>query len=195
MKRKYYLRGIGIGIIFTAIVMSIAYNTTIKNDISDDKVIERAKELGMVEANNETKIDELLASTTPSPTPTEAGEEVEPANEPEPTSEAEPSATPTIAPEKQETELTPEVSDETDEDTDTSSNPDTIETKVVIEITEGMSSEGVAKLLKSKGIIEDAAAFNQYLVINKYTKDIRTGNYEIEPFLSYQKIADMIIFK
>ncbi len=50
MKLKYYLRGMGIGIVLTAIVMGFALGGR-KKAISDAEVIERAKALGMVEAN------------------------------------------------------------------------------------------------------------------------------------------------
>ena len=49
MKLKYYLRGMGIGIILTAIVMGFALGGR-KATISDAEVIQRAKELGMIEA-------------------------------------------------------------------------------------------------------------------------------------------------
>lgn len=49
MKLKYYLRGMGIGIILTAIVMGFALGGR-KATISDAEVIERAKALGMVDA-------------------------------------------------------------------------------------------------------------------------------------------------
>lgn len=225
MKRKYYLRGIGIGIIFTAVIMSIGYNTSYKNKISDKEIIVRAKELGMVEGNS-SNLDNLL-STTPSPTPakeagtdnlepggtTETSTEPEPSTEPETTKDADTTeeAGPTNTPETtKDTESgkdvkqtpTQEVDKEdtepiisSDKTDDTQNNSVEEEKKVMIEITEGMSSETVAKLLKSNGIIEDSDAFNQYLIINKYTKRIRVGTYEIEPYLSYQMIADMIIFK
>ena len=48
MKLKYYLRGMGIGIILTAIVMGFALGGR-KTTISDAEVIERAKTLGMVD--------------------------------------------------------------------------------------------------------------------------------------------------
>ena len=44
MKIKYYLRGLGTGIIFTTIVLMIIYSYR----TTDSKTIERARELGMV---------------------------------------------------------------------------------------------------------------------------------------------------
>lgn len=51
MKLKYYLRGMGIGIILTAIVMGFALGGR-KASISDAEVIERAKSLGMIDPNS-----------------------------------------------------------------------------------------------------------------------------------------------
>ena len=51
MKLKYYLRGMGIGIILTAIVMGFALGGR-KATLSDAEIIQRAKVLGMVEGNN-----------------------------------------------------------------------------------------------------------------------------------------------
>ncbi|MDE7258794.1 MAG: hypothetical protein K2N77_06100 [Lachnospiraceae bacterium] len=47
MERKYYLRGLGIGIAVTAIIMGIAVSGD--KAMTDDEIIARAKELGMVE--------------------------------------------------------------------------------------------------------------------------------------------------
>ncbi|MBP3475539.1 MAG: hypothetical protein J6K48_04385 [Lachnospiraceae bacterium] len=47
MERKYYLRGLGIGIAVTAIIMGIAVSDN--QTMTDEEVIARAKELGMVE--------------------------------------------------------------------------------------------------------------------------------------------------
>ncbi|MCH5263005.1 MAG: hypothetical protein J1F42_08830 [Lachnospiraceae bacterium] len=47
MERKYYLRGLGLGIAVTAVIMGIALSG---NDaMTNDEIIARAKELGMVE--------------------------------------------------------------------------------------------------------------------------------------------------
>ncbi len=53
MKLKYYLRGMGIGIILTAIVMGFALGGR-KATLSDAEIIQRAKALGMIEAESGT---------------------------------------------------------------------------------------------------------------------------------------------
>lgn len=49
MKLKYYLRGIGIGIIVTAIILSIVNGVSnSSNKMTNPQIVEKAKELGMV---------------------------------------------------------------------------------------------------------------------------------------------------
>ncbi len=62
MKLKYYLRGMGIGIILTAIVMGFALGGR-RSAISDAEVIKRAKALGMVEAGAEV-LSEMSTETS-----------------------------------------------------------------------------------------------------------------------------------
>ena len=75
MKLKYYLRGMGIGIILTAIVMGFALGGR-KATLSDAEIIQRAKSLGMVDGENgvlldsqdqedEETSDDTSASSTP----------------------------------------------------------------------------------------------------------------------------------
>lgn len=62
MKLKYYLRGLGIGIIITTIILMISFSQR-KTDISDEEVMARAAQLGMImpeekDAETETQSDE-----------------------------------------------------------------------------------------------------------------------------------------
>lgn len=50
MKLKYYMRGIGIGVLVTTIILVIAFAFT-GNNMSDEEIIDRAKKLGMVESS------------------------------------------------------------------------------------------------------------------------------------------------
>ena len=49
MEKKYYFRGLGLGIIVTALIMGIALSRGEKREMTDAEVIARAKELGMTE--------------------------------------------------------------------------------------------------------------------------------------------------
>jgi hypothetical protein len=215
MKLKYYLRGMGVGILFSTIILSVAFHTTKKSQISDAEIIERAEELGMVNKGDVQMDDLLNPSTTPvaeqtSETTDETigSEETKETNTedmstevsntveqvtPEPTKEPTPAPTKTPVNE-QSNEQTSDKADSDDNSSDAAVNTDE-SNKVFIkfEIKPGMTSEDVANLLKDKGVVEDAKAFNQYLRQNEYTTDINIGKYEIEKFASYAEIADTIV--
>lgn len=83
MRLKYFLRGLGIGIVVTTIILAISHNAGRR--MSDSEVIERAKELGMAyttpaqENSTESAADttELVTTGQESPTDTEAGSTAE----------------------------------------------------------------------------------------------------------------------
>lgn len=52
MKLKYYLRGLGVGIVVTAVILTIANH--LGNKMSDEDIIKRAAKLGMVMKEDES---------------------------------------------------------------------------------------------------------------------------------------------
>lgn len=62
MKLKYFLRGLGSGVVVTALILSIAPGGD-KETMSDQEIIKRAEQLGMVQQERD-----LLAEATKSPT-------------------------------------------------------------------------------------------------------------------------------
>ena len=72
MKLKYYLRGLAVGILVTTIILAISFSQKEK-ELSDQEVINRAKQLGMVMADSGLKIriirriKKLLKSSIPMP--------------------------------------------------------------------------------------------------------------------------------
>lgn len=68
MEKKYYFRGLGLGIIVTAVIMGIALSGGRKREMTDSEVIARAKELGMTENTRllePTDTDENQEETEP----------------------------------------------------------------------------------------------------------------------------------
>lgn len=207
MKLRYYLRGLGIGMIVTALLMGIALK---KQPLSDAEIRVRAMELGMVDgdsrtlAGNQTSQDSGQAS--PDPT---AVSSTEPTATPSP----EPTTVPAVTPIPVETPssgsepdalkplpmvtLKPQV--ETSEPADAASVPDPARESaseqsdsVTFVIQRGQSSYGVAKALAEAGLIEDASAFDQYLESNGYSKRINSGTYEIPADSTEEDIAKII---
>lgn len=59
MERKYYLRGLGLGIVVTAVIMGMALSG--KRTMTDEEVIARAKTLGMVENTESMLLSDAAA--------------------------------------------------------------------------------------------------------------------------------------
>ena len=63
MKLKYFMRGVGVGMIFASLVLFAAYKAT-PPQMTDQQIRSRAKELGMIEGNNQDASVDALFSTT-----------------------------------------------------------------------------------------------------------------------------------
>lgn len=210
MKLKYYLRGLGIGILITTVILSLAGIG--RKNMTDEEVVKRAKELGMVESTllsdlpDQTKAEEVRPTEPETPEP-------ETSLQPE-TSEQEISAEPEAGPGLETSEpetLEPEVSSEPEESASTpetpvapketpvspeDGNPDTPAGETVtLVIGRGESSTTVSKNLQKAGIVEDAAAFDRFLCNNGYDKKIITGTYEIPYGASEEEITKIITRK
>ena len=206
MKLKYYLRGLGIGILITTVILSLAGIG--RKNMTDEEVVKRAKELGMVESTllsdlpDQTKAEEVRPTEPETSLQPETSEQENNA-EPE-TSEPE-TLEPEVSPEPEETASTPETpaapeeTPVTPEETPVSpedGNPDTPAGETVtLVIGRGESSTTVSKNLKKAGIVEDAAAFDRFLCNNGYDKKIITGTYEIPYGASGEEIAKIITRK
>lgn len=206
MKLKYYMRGIGVGIVFSVLVFS-AFDYG-KQQMTDAEIIQAAKELGMEEKK---PID--LSALAPTPMITgdqsileENKNEKNESNQQETQLEnsedkKENSAT-------QDDKSQDEVADSfnnkenlTSEETskqeitpvpenEESVSP-TKELKTLV-IQKGMHSHDVADLCESLGLVENAKEFDQYLIDQGYASGLRINRYEIPIGATYEEIAILI---
>ena len=176
MKLRYYLRGLGIGVIVTALIMGVA----LKDDksLSDAEIRARAAELGMVEEGSRTLAQfqsEQGNAATPSVSPTDSSTPTpSPSATPKPTESADPTPTATLIP-----TLTPSSEAEESEN-------------IIFMISSGQSSYTVSRNLADVGLIENADDFDRYLENNGYSKRISTGIYEIPVEATQEEIAKII---
>ena len=212
MKIRYYLRGLGLGIVFTAVFFLVGGSS--KQTMSDEMIKERAKELGMIENTvlvniedvSETKIPEMNYSETEM---TENIIEVESSIEVSLEEDlVEQSIFETEADEIEEVSTIEENSIE-EEQTETSTvieNPsaDSIEEEqpeeiqdskpadgqlISIVVNKGEGSDTVSQRLYEAGLIEDPYAYDKYLMQNGYDRRIGAGEHLIPIGASWQEIA------
>lgn len=210
MKFKYFLRGLGVGIVFGALIVFVAYQTSPNKLLTDDAVRNRAMELGMVE--RQTELDKVIKAdtteqasqetTSQAPATQEISEQTEAASTQE-TSEQTKAASTQETSEQTKAASTQEASGgaQTTEAVQTASTREAAATSetttaavetVQIKITSGMQSSSIAKVLEEKGVIEDAADFDRYLNKKGYATRLRVGSYEVQKQASYETIAKIL---
>lgn len=194
---KMYLRGLGIGIIVTAIILIIARNTG--NKMSDKEIIKRAEELGMV--MKETESDKLFPDKETQSTE-ESTTEVstkEPQTTEEPTTEAPTTEAPTTeaptteAPTTEAPTEPPTTEAPTQPPTEKPTMPpDTTVVTAKIVVTKGMFSEAISQAMERTGVISDWRKFNDYLEANGYAERLQTGTFTLKSTMSFEEMAKIL---
>lgn len=173
MKLKYYLRGLGIGILVTAVIMGVTQGSR-KETLSDREIRERAAALGMVEPGN--SLADLEAAETPAAT--EIPEAIET-----------PAATKT--PEAAETPAATEAPEVTARPTQKPAEEEE-GSSYTFEIQAGDSSYQVAYRLQQAGLVADARDFDNYLCSKGYDRKLKTGSYEIPETATEEEISEIL---
>ena len=216
MNLKYYLRGLGLGIIVTALILGIHYSRVSKPTMTDAEIKKRAEALGMVESGSLTQMaeqsqkDDAIKSAEELLESLEA-EELSTADDQVETDVDEP-VEESLEVEEESAETTEDIVDIVDDESlqqqDTDVTDDTIEqdTQPVMQVTDvsssitlniasGDSSYTVAKKLVDLGLVDDASDYDTYLCNGGYDRYIKAGTYEIPVDSSNETIAHMITGK
>lgn len=197
MKLRYYLRGIGLGIIvatFICICASMRNNKT----MSDAEIKAKASELGMIEnttlvkANDsEEDIKEALEETVSTPEPVTDEIEEEPAEEEEVIESSD--ELEVVEPEEIEEPVAEETVEEEEETV--TPEPETVAPSgdiVTIIIDKGNGSDTVARKLADAGLVSNAAEYDKWLIENGYDRRISAGAHRIPKGASNSEIASII---
>lgn len=181
MNKRYFLRGLGCGLIIGAIVMMVALSSQDKKDASTATPSDASKTASAEIQKSDTETEEpTVESTTKS--------EVEPVTEPEP----EPSTDPSTE-EKTDTS-TEAITEATSEDTTeaTSEAVTASEKGGSVTVTSGMSAQSVARRLHDIGVIDDEEDFYMYMYNNGYASKILQGTFTFTGDEDYEAIAKIL---
>ena len=194
MKAKYFLRGLGAGILLATIVLFAVYSYR----YSDSKIIQRAKELGMVyDSKEQDADDEKPASAAVKETTAELetkGASAETTTEPE-TKETQ--AETTTEPETKEppTETTTEPEIATQPATKATTAAVTGENtgdSIKVTIPSGTKATTLAQELENLKVVESAEDFKNFLIENSYTHRLLSGEFYLNAGMSYEEIISVI---
>lgn len=208
MKIRYYLRGLGLGILVTAIFFMVSGKNS--QPMSDEMIKARAKELGMSESvvlselstEEETTEENTTEITTNEEVTTEQVEEETTVTEEtvseEPVSEeteaeetsseeavSEESTEETVVEVASQSSSTQEAEPESETPENTASNTE----PVTITVNRGEGSDTVSRRLQEAGLVADAYEYDKYLMANGYDKRIGAGEHVIPAGATWEDIA------
>ena len=187
MKLKFYLRGLGIGIVVTAIIMSLAFSKK-EEVMTDEQIKARAIELGMTDDSG--VLSDLSKETESDNTLEDVSENVISENTLSNNSLSE-----------NETEQINTISKNTISKNEVKKNETVTEEKVTetkivaITIQSGDGSNTVAKRLEQAGLVKNAVIYDAYLCKNGYDKKLCVGVHEIPMGSSDEEIAKLLCEK
>ena len=213
-KHKYYMRGIGVGIVICALILIVA-RINRPATISNDEIISRARALGMVDpgdlslsaanglgsddggAVNGNGADQGGNTGVADADPVQNGGTDTPGTDIDQNDGTDTPGTDTDQNDGTDTPGTDiDQNDGTDTqttDTDQGGNTDNQEQSyAVLVIERGNSSNVVADKLQALGVIEDSKDFDRYLVNHGYANRISVGTFQIPYGSGYEFIAKTI---
>ena len=189
MKLKYYLRGLGIGIMVTTVLMSFIRQP---EELTDTQIKARARELGMVEENvlADLKKEEDVSFEKNAGEGNIAQEENE-------KTENDDNVIPNNEETSDEGNLEVEKNDEgtmdeTNFESHIEESDEVVESYMVISIDGGNGSETVSRKLYNAGLVDSAVEYNQFLIENDYATRLRPGNHEIPIGATYDEMAKIL---
>lgn len=180
MKLKYYLRGLGIGIIVTTVILMISFSKR-EVKMSDEEVIARATQLGMVmKEEDQTETDTEMDTETDQEAETESGGD-------------------------DSQNVQPDTADLNTIDGGMAEQPDTV-TPDAAENQDTIPEEGVYRLviqkgdvcrvvcenLAANGVVSDAETMRKYLFEIGYASNMSVGEYDIPYGLTNEEVAQIL---
>lgn len=208
MKIRYYLRGLGLGILVTAIFFMVSGKNS--QPMSDEMIKARAKELGMSESVVLSELSTVEETTEENTTEITTNEEVTTEQVEEETTVTEETVSEEPVSEETEVEETSSeeaVSEESREETvvevasqssstqeaepesETPENAASNTEPVTITVNRGEGSDTVSRRLQEAGLVADAHEYDKYLMANGYDKRIGAGEHVIPAGATWEDIA------
>lgn len=190
MRLKYYLRGIGVGVIFATLLLSISFyfgrDNLHKKELTDEEIIAKAEELGMVMPEDQ-KDSEDTENTEDEQKAEQEDNEAQVTEE-----EAYPET------ENTDEEITGEVSEVLESEEASKLKDDTDEstvTYVPFSVHGGESSDTVAYNLYKTGLVDSSEKFNKYMNSLGVDNRIQSGTFYVKQGSSYDDLIALLVNK
>lgn len=199
MKLKYYLRGMGIGIMITTLILIIAFSIHKNDTVQQEEPKQEAASKTVAEAQNSTQIPMDTETETEPATEQNNAEQTDTQKTTEKQKENETSVVSASTEEKESEEKASEQktleTKSSEEKISEKNTPAAATEKVRFEVGGGEYSDVICKRLLQAGLIDDADAFNKFLIQKDYDNLILPGVYDIPKGATYEEIAALLTTK
>ena len=191
MRLKYYLRGLGLGIIFTCLMFMLFSNKKADNTDQMDKnqqletTTETLSNQTSGDDKNDTANDEAVSGSADVQNNTDAEDDVNAQNNADAQNTAD---------NQTGASDTTDASNQTDDSniTGETSTDDVQDEYVTLVIEKGDIARDVAESLYEDGIIDDAESFRKYLGATGVSRTLHAGEYNIKVGSTYEEIVELL---
>lgn len=191
MRLKYYLRGLGLGIIFTCLMFMFFSNKKADNtdqmDINQqlETTTETLSNQTSGDDKNDTANDEAVSGSADVQNNTDAEDDVNAQNNADAQNTAD---------NQTGASDTTDTSNQTDDSniTGETSTDDVQDEYVTLVIEKGDIARDVAESLYEDGIIDDAESFRKYLGETGVSRTLHAGEYNIKVGSTYEEIVELL---
>lgn len=191
MRLKYYLRGLGLGIIFTCLMFMLFSNKKADNtdqmDINQqlETTTETLSNQTSGDDKNDTANDEAVSGSADVQNNTDAEDDVNAQNNADAQNTAD---------NQTGASDTTDTSNQTDDSNITGeTGTDDVQDKyVTLVIEKGDIARDVAESLYEDGIIDDAESFRKYLGETGVSRTLHAGEYNIKVGSTYEEIVELL---
>lgn len=191
MRLKYYLRGLGLGIIFTCLMFMLFSNKKADNtdqmDINQqlETTTETLSNQTSGDDKNDTANDEAVSGRADVQNNTDAEDDVNAQNNADAQNTAD---------NQTGASDTTDTSNQTDDSniTGETSTDDVQDEYVTLVIEKGDIARDVAESLYEDGIIDDAESFRKYLGETGVSRTLHAGEYNIKVGSTYEEIVELL---
>lgn len=196
MKLKYYLRGLGVGIIVTTVILAISFGGK-KTDIDDipvEEVIAKATMLGMVMPEDTQTPATEVEDGTEAALGEDTGNDAFAADDESDALPEDTAGSENVIGDE-DTVSAEDGTADLPEDTAGGENnalPEENQAPYRLVVNRGDVCRTVCENLAANGVIEDAEAFRKYLQEIGYASFISVGSYDIPYGLTQEEIADIL---
>ncbi len=201
MDKRSFIFGLGIGIIFSVIIIWIVYGVSDigYSQLTDEEIEQKAREFGMEyvsESVFETATENSSETVSYYPPAHYEAETAETAaaieNDNENITVSYDNVLETQNAAEAETSV---ILDNNSEKTSENVENEMEDNFIEIKINSGSNAKKVSRILAEKGIIENAEEYENYLINNKKTKSIKTGTFKIPDGVDFEELTNIIIRK